>query len=152
MKKACFAGSFDPFTKGHEDVIHRGLTLFDEIVIAVGINSSKTPFFAVENRLKHIASLFEGNQKITIKTFESELTVSFAQKNKCTHLLRGLRDSKDFSYEFPIGLMNRRIAGMETVYVLPDPNLIEINSTIVREIFKNGGKIDVFVTNADLLV
>jgi pantetheine-phosphate adenylyltransferase len=152
MKKACFAGSFDPFTKGHEDIIHRGLTLFDEIIIAVGINSSKTPFFALENRLKHITSLFEGNKKISIHTFENELTVSFAQKHSCTHLLRGLRDSKDFSYEFPIGLMNRRITGMETVYMLPDPNLIEINSTIVREIFKNGGKIDVFVTNVDLLV
>ncbi len=152
MKKACFAGSFDPFTKGHEDVVHRGLNLFDEIVISVGINSSKTPFFSLEKRLKHIASLFEGNKKVSIQTFENELTVYFAQKNKCTHLLRGLRDSKDFSYEFPIGLMNRRLANMETVFVLPDANLMEINSTIVREIFKNGGKIDVFVTNADLLV
>jgi len=152
MKTACCAGSFDPFTKGHEDLVKRGLTVFECIHIAVGVNSSKSPFFTVEKRLAHIRSLFPDSEKVKISTFENELTVEFAKKNDCSHLIRGLRDAKDFNYEFPIGLMNRRLAGMETVYMLPDPNLIEINSTIVREIFKNGGKIDVFVTNAHLLV
>lgn len=151
MKKACFPGSFDPFTKGHEDVVRRGLTLFDTVVIAVGHNSSKQPFFSIESRLAHIRSLFGDDPRVEIVTY-SELTVSFCQKHQCTHILRGLRDGKDFHYEQPIALMNRSMSGIETVFVLPDPTLLAINSTIVREIYKNGGVIDMFVTNASQLV
>lgn len=149
--KACFPGSFDPFTKGHEDIVRRGLGLFDEIVIAVGYNSSKSSFFKIEQRLKHIASCFQGEKRVSVQTYH-ELTVDFCLKNNCTHILRGLRDNKDFNYEQPIALMNRGMAQIETVFLLPDPQLLAINATIVREIFKNGGKIDAFVTNAHQLV
>lgn len=151
MKKACFPGSFDPFTKGHEDVVRRGLTLFDSVIIAVGHNSSKQSLFSIESRLAHIRSVFSDELRIEIMTY-SELTVSFCKKNGCTHILRGLRDGKDFNYEQPIALMNRTMAEIETVFLLPDPSLLAINSTIVREIFKNGGEIDAFVTNAEQLV
>lgn len=151
MKKACFPGSFDPFTKGHEDVVHRGLTLFDQVVVAVGHNSSKQSLFSLESRLAHIRSVFGDDDRISIVTY-SELTVEFCRKNDCTHILRGLRDGKDFHYEQPIALMNRSMSGIETVFLLPDPVLLAINSTIVREIFKNGGNIDAFVTNAAQLV
>lgn len=151
MKKACFPGSFDPFTKGHEDVVRRGLTLFDSIVIAVGQNSSKQSFFSLESRLTHIKSLFSDEPRVEVATF-SGLTIDFCKEQHCTHLLRGLRDNKDFNYEQPIALMNRTMSALETVFLLPDPSLLEINSTIVREIYKNGGKIDAFVTNVEQLV
>ena len=151
MKKACFPGSFDPFTKGHEDVVRRGLTLFDTVVIAVGHNSSKQSLFSLETRLAHIRSLFSNEPRVLVETFEG-LTIDFCKQQKCTHLLRGLRDGKDFNYEQPIALMNRTMSDIETVFILPDPSLLAINSTIVREIYKNGGKIDAFVTNAAQLV
>lgn len=151
MKKACFPGSFDPFTKGHEDVVKRGLTLFDSILIAVGHNNSKQPFFSLESRLAHIRMLFSEEPRVEVATFTG-LTIDFCQEQQCTHLLRGLRDNKDFNYEQPIALMNRTMSHIETIFLLPDPSLMEINATIVREIYKNGGKIDAFVTNAEQLV
>jgi pantetheine-phosphate adenylyltransferase len=151
MKKACFPGSFDPFTKGHEDIVRRGLTLFDHIIIAIGQNSSKQSLFPLERRLEHIRSIFGDDARISVAAY-SGLTVDYCQQNGCTHILRGLRDSKDFSFEQPIALMNRSMADVETVLLLPDPALLAINSTIVREIFKSGGKIDAFVTNVPQLV
>lgn len=152
MKKvACFPGSFDPFTKGHEDVVQKGLGLFDEIVICVGVNSSKTSFFSLEKRLEHIQSCFSDSTKVRIVTY-SKLTVELCKDEGCTHILRGLRDTKDYSYEMPIALLNRTMSGIETVFLLPDPTFIGINSSIIREIYKNGGKIDAFVTNASKLV
>ncbi len=148
---ACFPGSFDPFTKGHEDVVNRGLELFDTVIIAVGHNSTKTSFFEIEKRIEHIKSCFHANQKIIVKTYD-QLTVDFCVANNCKHILRGLRDTKDFGFEQPIAIMNRQLAQIDTVFVLPNPDLMAINSTIVREIYKNGGKIDSFVTNAHLLV
>lgn len=152
MKKACFAGSFDPFTKGHEDIVRRGLTVFDRIIVAVGYNSSKsTSLFSIDSRLAHIRSIFADEPRVGVETY-SELTVDFCKRTGCTHILRGLRDVKDFNYEQSIALMNRTISPIETVFLLPDPALLAINATIVREIYKNGGKIDAFVTNAEQLV
>ena len=148
--KACFPGSFDPFTKGHEDIVRRALTVFDEVVIAIGQNSSKTSFFELEKRKLHIQSCFN-TDRVVIQDFQG-LTVDFCKANNCTHIVRGLRDSKDFSYEQPIALLNRDMENIETVLLLPDPRYLAINSTIIREIFKNGGKIDGFVTNSHLLV
>lgn len=151
MKKACFPGSFDPFTRGHEDVVRRALGLFDRIVIAIGQNSSKNSLFTAESRTKHIRSVFADEPRVEVVPF-SGLTVDFCKEHGCTHLLRGLRDTKDFNYEQPIALMNRTMTSIETIFLLPDPSLLAINSTIVREIYKNGGKIDAFVTNVDQLV
>lgn len=149
MKRACFPGSFDPFTKGHEDIVNRGLSLFDEIIIAVGNNTSKSTLFSIEQRLAHIASCFD-SPKIKVVAFQG-LTTAFCEANQCTHILRGLRDTKDFSYEFPIALMNKTMAPIETVFLLSQPEHMAINSSIVREIMKSGGKIDAYVTNVHLL-
>lgn len=152
MKRiACFPGSFDPFTKGHEDIVRKGLPLFDEIVIAVGVNSTKNYLFPLEKRLAHIQSCFAGEPKIRVVTFNT-LTVELCKQEGCTHILRGLRDVKDFNYEVPIALMNRSLTAIETVFLIPDTSLFPINATIIREIYKNGGKIDAYVTNFDKLV
>ena len=150
-KSACFPGSFDPFTKGHEDIIRKGLGLFDEIVIAVGINSTKNYLFPLEKRLQHIKSCFQDEPKVRVITYQ-KLTVEMCQDEGCNYILRGLRDVKDFNYEVPIALMNRDITEIETVFLIPDTSLFAINATIIREIYKNGGKIDAFVTNAQQLV
>jgi pantetheine-phosphate adenylyltransferase len=136
-KSACFPGSFDPFTKGHEDIIRKGLALFDEIVIAVGVN--------------HIKSCFEGEPKIRVITYQ-KLTVEMCKEEGCNFILRGLRDVKDFNYEVPIALMNRSMTEIETVFLIPDTSFFAINATIIREIYKNGGKIDKYVTNFEQLV
>lgn len=148
--KACFPGSFDPFTKGHEDLVNRALGLFDEVIIAVGHNTSKTSFFPLETRLKHIQSLFD-SPRVIVQTFTG-LTTEFCKANNCTHIVRGLRDTKDFSYELPIALLNRTMTGIETAFLLPDPQLFAINASIIREIYKSGGKIDQFVTNTEMLI
>jgi pantetheine-phosphate adenylyltransferase len=150
-KSACFPGSFDPFTKGHEDIIRKGLGLFDEIVIAVGINSTKNYLFPLEKRLQHIKSCFQDEPKIRVITYQ-KLTVEMCKDEGCNYILRGLRDVKDFNYEVPIALMNRDMTEIETVFLVPDTSLFAINATIIREIYKNGGKIDKYVTNFDQLV
>ena len=150
-EKSLFSRFIRSFYKGHEDVVRRGLTLFDSIVIAVGHNNSKQSFFSLDSRLAHIRSLFSDEPRVEVTTFTG-LTIDFCKEQQCSHLLRGLRDNKDFNYEQPIALMNRTMSTIETVFLLPDPSLMEINSTIVREIYKNGGKIDAFVTNAQQLV
>lgn len=150
-RSACFPGSFDPFTKGHEDIVRKGLPLFDEIVIAVGVNSSKSYLFESEKRLEHIKDIFKDEPKIRVVAFNM-LTVDLCKQEGCTHILRGLRDVKDFNYEVPIALMNRSLSEIETVFMIPDTSLFPINATIIREIYKNGGKIDKYVTNFEKLV
>ncbi len=152
MKKiALFPGSFDPFTKGHESVIAKALPLFDEIVIGVGFNSTKQPFYKLESRLEHIQAIYAGEPKISIQTFQ-KLTVDFSKEIGAAYILRGLRDTKDFEYEKAIAQMNLQLAGIETVFFMTDPAVSAISATIVREIKKNGGVIDQFVTKSSILV
>jgi len=152
MKKiGLFPGSFDPFTKGHEIVVHKSLPLFDEVVIGVGVNSSKTYLFSLERRIKHIKALFEDTPKVRVEKFQ-KLTVDFCQDINASHIIRGLRDSKDFQYEKSIAHMNKSISGIETVFFLTDQEYSAINASIIREIHKNGGPIDAFVTNPKMLV
>lgn len=152
MKKiAVFPGSFDPFTKGHECIIDKALNLFDEIVIGIGQNTSKKYLFDLENRKRHIASIFKDVDKVSVLEF-SGLTVDFCKSINADFIVRGLRDSKDFGYERSIAQMNYEISGIESVFFMTVPEYTAINSTIVREIYKSGGKIDLFVTNSELLV
>jgi pantetheine-phosphate adenylyltransferase len=152
MKKiALFPGSFDPFTRGHESVISKAIPLFDEIVIGVGVNSSKTYYFELEKRLKQIESIYAHEPKIRVETF-FKLTVEFCKDLDANYILRGLRDTNDFEYEKAIAQMNLQLSGIETVFFMTDPAVSPISATIVREIAKNGGKIDAFVTNATILV
>jgi pantetheine-phosphate adenylyltransferase len=151
MKRVLFPGSFDPFTKGHESVIQKAIPLFDEIVIGVGVNSSKNYLFDLETRLKHIKSIYKNQPKVRVETF-FKLTVEYCKDIDAQYILRGLRDTKDFEYEKAIAQMNLHLSGIETVFFMTDPAVAPINATIVREIAKNGGKIDAFVTNPEILV
>ncbi|MES2800031.1 MAG: pantetheine-phosphate adenylyltransferase [Bacteroidota bacterium] len=152
MKKiGLFPGSFDPFTKGHEAIVNKALPLFDTIVIGIGINSTKNYLFDLEKRKQHILSLFPGNPKIMIQTYE-KLTVDFCKDINASFIIRGLRNSMDFEYEKSIANINHDISGIETVFFLTDQHLSAISSTIIREIYRNNGDIAPFVTNALLLV
>lgn len=152
MKKiGLFPGSFDPFTKGHEVVVRKSLSLFDEVVIGVGVNSSKKYMFDLEKRIAHINSLFKNDEQVRVAEFQS-LTVNFCKEIGANHIIRGLRDSKDFQYEKSIAHMNFDLAGIETIFFLTEQRYAAINSSIIREIQKNGGPIDKFVTNPHLLV
>ncbi len=150
-RKALFPGSFDPFTKGHEIVVRKSLALFDEVVIGVGVNSSKAYLFSLEKRMAHIAALFSDEPRVSVQSFQT-LTVNFCKEIDASFIIRGLRDSKDFQYEKSIAHMNEAISGIETVFFLTAQQYSAINSTIIREIYRNGGPIDKFVTNPDLLV
>ena len=152
MKKvAVFPGSFDPFTKGHECIVEKALNLFDEVVIGIGQNTSKKYLFDLERRKAHIESIFEGKDRVKVQVFTG-LTVNFCKSINAEFIVRGLRDSKDFGYERSIAQMNQEISGIESVFFMTVPEYTAINSTIVREIYKSGGNIDLFVTNAEMLV
>ncbi len=152
MKKiGLFPGSFDPFTKGHEAVVHKSLDLFDEVIIGIGINSRKTYLFDIEKREGHIKELFKDKPAVRVERFQM-LTVDFCKEIGANFVIRGLRDSKDFEYEKSIAHMNFTISGIETVFFITDQSYSAINSSIIREIYINGGPIDAFVTKPELLV
>jgi pantetheine-phosphate adenylyltransferase len=149
MKKiAVFPGSFDPFTIGHEAIIKRALSLFDEIIVAVGANALKKNFYSLETRKEMINKVFEDEPKVRVDHYEG-LTVDFCKKNGAGYLLRGLRTSADFEFERAIGQVNKSMApGIETVFLLTAPEHSYINSTIVRDIIKSGGDASNFVPAA----
>jgi pantetheine-phosphate adenylyltransferase len=149
MKIGIFPGSFDPFTKGHESIVMKALEVFDKIVIAIGVNSKKQSFFSLEKRKNHIESLFD--DRVRVISFEG-LTVDLCKKMNCKHLVRGLRDVKDFEYERSIAQMNRTLYPIETIFFLTNIEFSSINASIVREIAINGGDITPFVTNPGFLV
>ena len=140
MKKiAVFPGSFDPFTKGHEDVISRALPLFDKLFIAIGFNSEKRSFFTLKQRLKMIGKLYQEEPGIVLDSYEG-LTVDYCKKVGAKYLLRGLRTAADFEYERAVAQINRKMnPEVETVFILAVPEFTPVNSTIIREILKYGG-------------
>ena len=145
---AVFPGSFDPITIGHESIIKRALPLFDIIIISVGENSTKKSFFPLEKRKHWIEKVFLGNKKIEVKTYKG-LTIDFCKSMKANYILRGLRTSADFEFERVIAQMNKSMEGkIETVFFLSNPELSAINSTVVRDIIRNGGGASQFVPSA----
>lgn len=146
MKKiAVFPGSFDPVTKGHENIIIRSIPLFDEIIVAIGENSSKNYFFNIKDRINFLNKVFEKNPTISIKKYNG-LTIDFCKKNNAKYLLRGLRTSADFEFERSIGQMNKKMASdIETVFMLTLPEYTPISSSVVRDIIRNKGNISLFV-------
>lgn len=150
-KIGVFPGSFDPFTKGHEAVVRKSLGLFEKIIIAVGVNSSKSSMFTLEKRIAHINELFKDDDQVEVQSFQ-KLTVEFCKDVGANFIVRGLRDSKDFQYEKSIAHMNFDISGVDTVFFLTEQKYSAINSSIIREIHKNNGPIDAFVTKPELLV
>jgi pantetheine-phosphate adenylyltransferase len=146
-----FPGSFDPFTKGHEDIVKRFIPLFDEVIVAIGVNASKKYMFTLESRIAHVQSLFQDNPSVKVESFQ-KLTVDFCKEKEAQYLLRGIRNATDADYERSIAQMNYDLSGIETLFLMCDPALAPINSSIVREIRKNNGDISAFVTNDELLI
>ena len=138
MKKAIFPGSFDPITLGHHDIIERGVTLFDELIIAIGINADKNYMFSLEERKQFIEDSFGNNPKIKVVTYEG-LTVHFCQENNIDFILRGLRNPADFEFEKAIAHTNRDLAPIETVFLLTAASTSYISSSIVRDVIRNNG-------------
>ncbi len=138
MRRALFPGSFDPITNGHEDIINRSLNLFDEIIIGIGINSEKKYMFSSEKRIKFIKNLFKKNNKIIVSKYEG-LTVDFCKSINANYILRGLRNPSDFQFEKAIAHTNKKISGIETVFLLTSAKTSFISSGIVREIMMNKG-------------
>jgi pantetheine-phosphate adenylyltransferase len=144
MKLAVFPGSFDPITKGHEDIVRRALPLFDKIVIAIGVNSKKQSLFDLEQRAEWIKSVFGEEEKIEVMSFEG-LTVHFCQSLNAQYILRGLRNSSDFDYEKTISQLNSALGNIETVFLISSPEYSHISSTIVREIILGNGDASSFI-------
>ena len=138
MKRAIFPGSFDPLTLGHFDIIQRGITLFDELIIAIGINAEKKYMFSIEQRLQFITEAFKDEPKIKVMTYEG-LTVDFCQKVDAGFILRGLRNPGDFEFEKAIAHTNRKLSEIETVFLLTSSGKSYISSSIVRDVIRNGG-------------
>lgn len=147
-KIAVFAGSFDPFTIGHESIVNRALPMFDKIIVAIGYNSNKMGFFPLETRENWIREVFKTENKVEVTRFEG-LTVEFCKKTGAGYLLRGLRTAADFEYERAIAQMNKSMAPeIESVFLLTTADLTPIHSTIVRDIYRHGGDIRQFVPKA----
>ncbi|OEJ99426.1 pantetheine-phosphate adenylyltransferase [Flavivirga aquatica] len=138
MKRAIFPGSFDPLTLGHYDIIKRGVTLFDEIIVAIGVNGSKKYMFSLEERKTFIEDAFKDEPKIKVVTYEG-LTVDFCKKNGVEFILRGLRNPADFEFEKAIAHTNRDLAPIETVFLLTAASTSYIASSIVRDVIRNNG-------------
>lgn len=145
MTKAIFPGSFDPFTLGHEDVVRRGLSLFDEVVIAVGNNTNKVRYFPLDRVVNRIEETFAGEPRVSVRVFNA-LTAEFARECGAGFILRGLRNTTDFEYENTISQANRTInSGLETVFLITSPALSAINSSIVRELHRFGADVRPFL-------
>ncbi|MDG1038380.1 MAG: pantetheine-phosphate adenylyltransferase [Polaribacter sp.] len=138
MKRAIFPGSFDPLTSGHYDIINRGVTLFDELIIAIGVNDDKKYMFSLEERKKFIEDSFRDNPKIKVVTYTG-LTVDFCSKNNVEFILRGLRNPADFEFEKAIAHTNRELSSIETVFLLTAASTSYISSSIVRDVIRNNG-------------
>lgn len=144
MKRAVFPGSFDPITLGHEDIILRGLPIFDEIVIAIGKNSEKKYMFSEAQRIGFLKSVFKQHSKIRITTY-SGLTTDFCKKIEADFILRGLRNPADFEFEKAIAHTNRTLSGIETLFFLTAAKTSYISSSIVRDVIRNGGDYSLLV-------
>ncbi|NJB70696.1 pantetheine-phosphate adenylyltransferase [Saonia flava] len=138
MKRAIFPGSFDPLTLGHYDIINRGITLFDEIIIAIGKNADKKYMFSLSERKKFIVDAFKDEPKIKVEVYEG-LTVDFCKKVNAGFILRGLRNPGDFEFEKAIAHTNRKLSEIETVFLLTSSGKSYISSSIVRDVIRNGG-------------
>lgn len=147
MRKAIFPGSFDPITLGHEDIIKRAIPLFDEIVIAIGVNAEKKYMFPLEERKRFIEETFKDEPKVTVITYEG-LTIDLCKKIGANFILRGLRNPADFEFEKAIAHTNRHLSKIETVFLLTAASTSYISSSIVRDVLRHGGEYELLVPKA----
>jgi len=146
MKRiAVFPGSFDPFTLGHESIVRRALDLFDEVIVAVGKNSTKANMFSIEQRSAWIEEVFKVEHRVKVEWYEG-LTIAYCKSKNARYILRGLRTSADFGFERGIAQVNKAMdTSIETIFILALPEHSAISSTIIRDIIKNGGNVAQFV-------
>lgn len=141
MRTAIYAGSFDPITRGHEDLVQRSLEFVDRLIVAVAINSMKQPLFTIEERIDLIRAAVGDDSRIEVKSFGG-LLVEFAAREGATLLIRGLRAVSDFEYEYQMALMNRHLSHkLETVFMVPSLDTTYISASLVREIARYGGDV-----------
>jgi len=140
MKRALFPGQFDPITNGHLDVISRGVKLFDELIVAVGINPEKRELFTLDERLAMVQELLKDTPGVRVEKY-SGLTVDFARKRGATAILRGIRDVSDLRYEFQLALANRAVGGVETVFIMTGDQYALTSSSLIRQVVSLGGDI-----------
>ena len=143
-KIAVFTGTFDQFTIGHMSLVNRGLTMLDEIIVAVGINEAKSQYFTLEERVDMLQNLFRNNPRVRVLSYDC-LTVDLAKKCEAGFILRGIRSVNDFEYEKTIADVNRKISGVETLVLFTEPEHTHISSTIVRELLRYGRKVNQFL-------
>ena len=144
MKRAVFPGSFDPLTLGHQDIVERGATIFDEIIVGIGYNTEKSHMFSIEQRKEFIAQCFQDNPKVKVMDYQG-LTIDFCKSVGANYLLRGVRNNGDFEFEKAIARTNRELSNIETVFLLTSIQTSFISSSIVREIIRNKGDYKRFV-------
>ena len=144
IRKAIFPGSFDPITLGHYDIIKRGVSLFDEVIVAIGVNADKKYMFSLEQRKKFIEEAFKDEPKVSVITYEG-LTIDLCRKMKADFILRGLRNPADFEFEKAIAHTNRKLSKIETVFLLTASKTSYISSSIVRDVIRNGGQYEKLV-------
>lgn len=143
-RRAIFPGTFDPFTIGHQSLVDRALTLVDEIVISIGINSAKKTCFSLEERVASIEQLYRNESRVKVMLYDS-LTVDFAKRIDARFILRGIRTVNDFEYEKYMADVNRELTGIETFILFTEPEYTHISSSIVRELLQYGKDISRFV-------
>jgi len=139
-KIAVFPGQFDPITNGHLDVIKRGMKLFDELIVAVGINPDKRELFTIDERVSMIRWLLRDVPGLRVEKYTG-LTIDFARSNKATVILRGIRDVSDLRYEFQLALANRTVGGVETVFIMPGDQYALTSSSLIRQVVSLGGDV-----------
>ena len=142
VRTAIYAGSFDPITRGHEDLVNRSLEFVDRLVVAVATNVSKQPLFSVKERVDLIRAALHDRPRVEVKQF-SGLLVDFAREVGAQLIIRGLRAVSDFEYEYQMALMNRHLSpGLETVFMVPSLDTTYISASLVREVARFGGEIE----------
>ena len=144
MKTAIFPGSFDPITLGHKDIIEKSLNIFDSVIIGIGQNIEKEYMFSAERRKQFVKETFKSINNIEVKIY-NELTIDFCKKNNADFIVRGLRNVSDFEFEKNIALTNRKLSGIETVFLLTSAKNSFISSGIVRDLIKNNGDYSLFI-------
>lgn len=144
MRRAIFPGTFDPFTLGHHSIVKRALAFMDEVIIGIGINEGKHCLLPVEKRMESIRKLYADEPRVKVLAYR-ELTIDFAKEQEATFLIRGIRTVKDFEYEESIADINRKLGGIETIFLFTEPDLTSVSSSVVRELLHYGKDVSAFL-------
>ena len=144
MKRALFPGTFDPFTLGHHSIVKRALAFMDEVVIGIGINENKLCLMSVDKRVESIRKLYAGEPRVKVRAY-CGVTGEFAQEQGAGFIVRGIRTVKDFEYEEGIADINRRLNGIETIFLFTEPELTSVSSSVVRELLHYGKDVSMFL-------